>query len=83
VSELLCAKQARSANHITRYVSRLSNWFLYTNVFCLSVRNGAEKKRNKLEKTWLCAAKQQLWSGAPDSVRCTRLVHGELAALGI
>jgi hypothetical protein len=23
VSELLCAKQARSANHITRYVSRL------------------------------------------------------------
>jgi hypothetical protein len=33
VSELLCAKQARSANHLTRYVSRLSNWFLYTNVF--------------------------------------------------
>jgi hypothetical protein len=32
-SELLCAKQARSANHITRYVSGLSNWFLYTNVF--------------------------------------------------
>jgi hypothetical protein len=39
VSELLCAKQARSANHITRYVSRPSNWFLYTNVFCLSARN--------------------------------------------
>jgi hypothetical protein len=33
VSELLCAKQAKSVNHITRYVSRLSNWFLYTNVF--------------------------------------------------
>jgi hypothetical protein len=33
VSELLCAKQARSANHITRYVSKFSNWFLYTNVF--------------------------------------------------
>jgi hypothetical protein len=32
VSELLCAKQAISANHITRYVSRLSNWFLYTNI---------------------------------------------------
>jgi hypothetical protein len=35
-----------------------------------------------LEKTCLCAAKQQLWSGAPDSVRCARLVRGELAALG-
>jgi hypothetical protein len=30
-----------------------------------------------LEKTWLCAAKQQLWSGAPDSVRCARLVSDE------
>jgi hypothetical protein len=43
VSELLCVKQARSANHITRYVSRLSNWFLSTNVFCLSARNSEKR----------------------------------------
>jgi hypothetical protein len=48
-----------------------------------------------MERTWLCAAKLQLglahrivrWctglsGGAPDSVRCARLVSGESAALG-
>jgi hypothetical protein len=53
----------------------LVNWFLYTNI-CLSVRNRAEKKRNKLEKTWLCAAKHQLWSGAPDCPMVRRTVSG-------
>jgi hypothetical protein len=43
---------------------------------CLSVRNRAEKKRNKLEKTWLCAAKQQLWSSAPDCPVVHRTVSG-------
>jgi hypothetical protein len=45
-----------------------------------------EKKR---EKSWLCTANtSSVWytglsSGAPDSVRCARLVLIELAALGI
>jgi hypothetical protein len=42
-----------------------------------------------LQKNWLCAANSSsawhtgLSGGAPDSVRCARLVLGELAALGI
>jgi hypothetical protein len=42
-----------------------------------------------MDRTWLCAAKLQLSlahrtvsGGAPDSVRCARLVSGESAALG-
>jgi hypothetical protein len=55
-------------------------------VFCLSARN-SEKKNWK--KSWLCAANSSsawhtgLSGGATDSVRCARLVRGELAALGI
>jgi hypothetical protein len=48
----------------------------------LSDRNRAEKKRNELQKTWLCAAKVQLGL-AYRTVRCAKLVHSELAALGI
>jgi hypothetical protein len=44
--------------------------------------------KEEKEKTWLHAANSssawhtRLSGGAPDSVRCARLVHGELAALG-
>jgi hypothetical protein len=50
-----------------------------------TVTKEEEKKR---EKSWLCAANTtSVWhtglsSGAPDSVRCARLVSGENAALG-
>jgi hypothetical protein len=45
--------------------------------------------RKELENSWLCAANSSsawhtgLSGGAPDRVRCARLVRGELAALGI
>jgi hypothetical protein len=67
----------------------LSTLFLWTNIVCLSARNSAEKRRKGLQKNWLCAANSSsawhtgLSGGAPDSVRCARLVLGELAALGI
>jgi hypothetical protein len=47
-----------------------------------------EIARKETEKTWLGAAKfSSVWhtrlsGGAPDSVRCARLVSGESAALG-
>jgi hypothetical protein len=58
---------------------------LSTNIFCLSARN---MKRRELQKRWLCAANfSSAWhtglsGGAPDSVRCARLVSGEQATLG-
>jgi hypothetical protein len=65
VSEILCAKQAKSANHVTRYV------VLSTNIFCLSARNREKKRRKGLQVTWLCSAEVQL-SLAHRTVRwCT------------
>jgi hypothetical protein len=69
----------------TRCVSRLSELFLSTNIFCLSARN-SEKRiakslgsvQPKLCSVWLTG----LSGGAPDSVRCARLNSGEQAALG-
>jgi hypothetical protein len=58
---------------------------LSTNIFCLSARNREKRigKRlgsvqPKLSSVWHTG----LSSGAPDSVRCARLVSGEKAALG-
>jgi hypothetical protein len=80
--EYLCAKYVKGANQSKRYVSRLSTLFLWTNIVCLSARNSAEKRGIGLQMTWLWAAKLQL-SLAHRTVRCARLVRGELAALGI
>jgi hypothetical protein len=55
---------------------------------CLSAGNRKKRRRKEVKKTWLCAANfssawhTRLSGGAPDSVRCARLVRGELAALG-
>jgi hypothetical protein len=80
VSEIICAKQAKGANHVTRYVSRLSTLFLSTNIYCLSARNRENKRRKGLQVTWLCTAEVQL-SLAHRTVRCARLDSGEQAAL--
>jgi hypothetical protein len=63
----------------------LVHWFLCTNIYGLSARNG-EKIRRKglgseqpiLSSVWHTG----LSGGAPDSVRCARLASGELATLG-
>jgi hypothetical protein len=68
----------------TRCVSRLSELFLSTNIFCLSARN-SEKRiakslgsvQPKLYSVWHTG----LSGGAPDSVRCARLNFGEQATL--
>jgi hypothetical protein len=79
--KFLCAKWVRSANQRTRYVSRLSELFLNTNIVYLSARNSAKKRRLELEKSWLSTAKTS--SGlAHRTVRCPRLADGEPAALG-
>jgi hypothetical protein len=71
VSEILCAKQAKGANHVTRYISRLSTLFLSTNIYCLSIRNREKKRKKGLQMTWLCTAEVQL-SLAHRTVRwCT------------
>jgi hypothetical protein len=80
--EYICAKYVKGANQSKRYVSRLSTLFLWTYIVCLSARNIAEKRGIRLQKIWLWAAKLQL-SLAHRTIRCARLVHGELAALGI
>jgi hypothetical protein len=74
----------QSANHVKRYVSRLSTLFLWTNVLCLSAGN----RKDELEMRWLCSAKVSLvW--VHRTVRwCTgqcpvcQAGSGELAALG-
>jgi hypothetical protein len=57
---------------------------LSTNIFCLSARNREKRigkrlglMQPKLSSVWHIG----LSGGAPDSVRCARLVRGELAAL--
>jgi hypothetical protein len=52
-------------------------------VFCLSARNSEKKLEKELA---MCSKLQLAWhtglsGGAPDSVRCARLVSGEKAAL--
>jgi hypothetical protein len=73
----------QSANHVKRYVSRLSTLFLWTNVLCLSAGN----RKDELEMRWLCSAKvSSVW--VHRTVRwCTgqcpvcQAGSGELAAL--
>jgi hypothetical protein len=83
----LCAKQARSANHRTTYVTRLSNWFLYTNICVEVLETENRRKETGLRKYAYVQPKfslvwhTELSGGAPDSVRCARLNSGEQAAL--
>jgi hypothetical protein len=68
-----------------RYVSRLSTFVLGTNQVYLSARN---RKRKRLEESACVQPRlSTVWhtglsGGAPDSVRCARLVSDELATLG-
>jgi hypothetical protein len=69
----------------TRCVSRLSELFLSTNIFCLSARNSEKRIAKSLGSVQpkLCPVWHTgLSGGAPDSVRCARLNSGELATLG-
>jgi hypothetical protein len=77
--------EKRSANHVTRYISRLSNIVLTTNMFYLRARNREKRRRKGLgskQPTLSSVWHTRLSGGAPDSVRCARLASGELAALG-
>jgi hypothetical protein len=70
--------KARSANQGKRYVSRLGDLVLCTNMIIQVLETMTKEEK---EKTWLCAANSSsawhtgLSGGAPDSVRCARLVH--------
>jgi hypothetical protein len=82
VSELLCAKQARSANHITRSVSRLSNWFLYTNVFVYVLDTEHRRKETNWKRLGCVQPNSNsgqvhrtVSGGELDSVQCAKLVR--------
>jgi hypothetical protein len=69
----------------TRCVSRLSELFFSTNIFCLSARNSEKMIAKSLSSVQpkLCSVWHTgLSGGALDSVRCTRLNSGEQVALG-
>jgi hypothetical protein len=61
----------QSANHVKRYVSRLSTLFLRTNVLCLNAGN----RKNRIENEMALFSQSLLSLGAPDSVRCARLAR--------
>jgi hypothetical protein len=77
--------KVRSANQGKRYVSRLGDLVLCTNMIIQMLETVTKEEK---EKTWLRATNSSsAWhtgrsGGAPDSVRCARLVCGELATLG-
>jgi hypothetical protein len=70
--------KARSANQGKRYVSRLGDLVLCTNMIIQVLEIVTKEEK---EKTWLCAANSSsawhtgLSGGAPNSVRCARLVR--------
>jgi hypothetical protein len=71
----------------TRYVSRLSELFLSTNMF-VQVLETVQRKEKRIWKRIDCEqpTSAQAWhtglsDGAPDSVRSARLADGEPAAL--
>jgi hypothetical protein len=67
-----------------RYVYRLSELFLSTNIFYLSARNNEKRTAKSLGSVQpkLCSVWHTgLSGGAPDSVRCARLNSGEQATL--
>jgi hypothetical protein len=76
----------QSANHVKRYVSRLSTLF-YGLMYCVEV---LETGKIELEKRWLSSAKvSAVWvhrtvsGGAPDSVRCARLALANSPLSGV
>jgi hypothetical protein len=78
----------RSENQRTRYVSRLSELFLNTNMFILVLETVPRKEERCWKRVGCVQPKSaQPWhtglsGGAPDSVRCPSLVNGEPTALG-
>jgi hypothetical protein len=67
-----------NANQWKRYVSRFSTLLLSTNVFCLSARNSAEKKRFELQKDLAVCSQTLVRSGTPDCPVVHRTVSGAL-----
>jgi hypothetical protein len=62
IFELLCAKQAKSANHMTRYVSRLSTLFLLL-TYCVLV---LETGKGRIAKDLAEYRQSPARSGTPD-----------------
>jgi hypothetical protein len=81
--------KVRSTNRGTRYVSRLSTLFCL--LMCLSKckkqwqknRKRKGKRLGPLQPNFSLVWHKGLSGGAPNIVRCARLVRGKLAALGI
>jgi hypothetical protein len=76
--------KVRSANQGKRYVSRLGELFLCTNMVIQVPETVTKEKERKREKqpNFSLVWHTGLSGGAPDSVRCTRLISSEKATLG-